>query len=221
MIGMKADSMDDNVDTFAAAAPIPVGVVVSRVAPADMKVQAGGAAMVGIALHDHIIGSRGGYLQYDAVSVLTRGRVWAKVSDATNVEDGTYVHYDPATGMVAAGTGTKLINAVFRSKAVPLPDVNQVVWGDGTSPLGAIVELHYPFADQAATTTAAAEASPTEDTQRYFDGIEQRQRERDERREEEVRRNEEVRRQNAESDQRNSPRTRADYEADARRNGNQ
>jgi hypothetical protein len=222
IIGMKADSMDDNVDTFAAAAPIPVGVVVSRVAAFDMKVQAGGTAMVGIALHDHIIGSRGGYIQYDAVSVLTRGRVWAKVKDATNVEDGVYVHYDPATGEVGT-TGTKLVNAVFRSKAVPLPDVNEVVWGDGTSPLGAIVELHYPLADPASTVVGGlggTEVGPTEETQRYFDNIEQRQRERDERREEEDRRNEEVRRQNAERDT-NKPRTRADFEADARRNENQ
>src|SRR3954464_13846056 len=185
MIGMKADSMDDNVDTFAAAAPIPVGVVVSRVAPADMKVQAGGAAMVGIALHDHIIGSRGGYLQYDAVSVLTRGRVWAKVSSATNVADGVYVHYDPATGEVGT-TGTKLVNAVFRSAAVSLPDVNEVVWGDGLTSLGAIVELHYPLADPASTVMGGlggTEIGPTEETQKYFDNIQAARQEREDRRE--------------------------------------
>lgn len=173
MIGMKADSMDDNVDTFAAAAPIPFGVVVSRVAPFDQKVQAGGAAFVGIAIHDHVIGSRGGYLQYDAVSTLTRGRCWAKVKDATNVDDGVYVHYDPATGEVGT-TGTKLLNAVFRSKAVSLPDVNEVVWGDGNLSLGAVVELHYPLADPAATVAGGMSAGPTEDTQRYFDRMEER-----------------------------------------------
>ena len=118
MIGMKADSMNDNVDTFAAAAPIPFGVAVGRVAPFDMKVQAGGTAFVGVAIHDHIIGSRGGYLQYDAVSVLTRGRCWVRLNDPLNVADGVYAHFDPATGefyAAAGGPGIKMINAVFRS----------------------------------------------------------------------------------------------------------
>jgi hypothetical protein len=193
------------------------------VAPFDLKVQAGGAAMVGIALHDHIIGSRGGYIQYDAVSVLTRGRVWAKVSDAANVEDGVYVAYDPATGEVTAGgaAGTKLLNAVFRSKAVALPDVNEVVWGDGALTLGAVVELHYPFADPAAGTPPAADASATEDTQRYLDAkqeqIDRREQRREEQRNMNEQRTEELRRQ----EQENRPRTRADYEREARRNGNE
>ena len=82
-IGMKADSMDDNVDTFAASAAIGVGVAVQRTAAGAITVKAGAvssALCVGIALHDHIVGYNGGYRQFDAVSVLTRGRVWADVS---------------------------------------------------------------------------------------------------------------------------------------------
>jgi hypothetical protein len=199
MIGMKADSMDDNVDTFAAAAPIPVGVVVSRVAPFDLKVQAGGTAMVGIALHDHTIGSRGGYIQYDAVSVLTRGRCWVRLSSATNVDDGVYVHYNPADGTCAA-TGTKLLNAVFRSKAASLPDASQVVWGSGVTTLGAVVELHYPLADPASTVLGgmAADAGPTEETKRFLDAVNKSFDEQQKQWEEQQQREEEMRRQQAE-----------------------
>ena len=104
------------------------------------------------------------------------------MSDATNVDDGVYVHFNPADGTVNAGTGTKILNAVFRSKAVSLPDVNEVVWGDGTLTLGAIVELHYPFADPAATVAGAlggTTVGPTEDTQRYFDRMEEREAQRE------------------------------------------
>src|SRR4051812_933419 len=216
MIGMKADSMDDNVDTFAAAAPIPFGVVVSRVSTANLKVQKGGTAFVGIAIHDHIIGSRAGYIQYDAVSVLTRGRVWAKLKSAVNVQDGAYVGFDATTGEVSAWPapgGTKLLNAVFRSASASLPDAAQVIWGDGTTSLGAVVELHYPFADPAATTMMEAEI--TEETQKYFDDIEERNRQREEQREEQRLRDEELQRQNEAVSQ---PRqTRAEVEAEARR----
>ena len=81
-IGMKADSMDDNVDTFPASALINVGVAVQRTAAGAATIKPGAASAalcVGVALHDHIIGYNGGYRQYDAVSVLTRGRAWVAV----------------------------------------------------------------------------------------------------------------------------------------------
>lgn len=200
MVGMKADSMDDNVDTFAAAAPIPVGVVVSRTAAFAQTIQAGGTTQVGISLHDHTIGSRGGYIQYDAVSVLTRGRVWAKLSSATNVDDGVYVHYNPADGTCAA-TGTKLMNAVFRSKAASLPDATQVVWGTGVTTLAAVVELHYPLADPSSTVLGGLSAEGgglTEATQRYFDEVQKSFDEQDRQHREAQERDEELRRQQQE-----------------------
>jgi len=143
-IGMKADSMDDNVDTFACgAANVDVGVAVKRTAASALTVANGASVTlgVGISLHDHIIGYYGTYRQYDAVSVLTRGRVWAAVSDATGVADGVACKADPTTGKFLT-TGTVAVavtNAVFRSAAISLLNVDGV-----TTTLGAVIELHNP-----------------------------------------------------------------------------
>ena len=85
----------------------------------------GGANPVGIALHDHLIGSRAGYHQYDAVSVLTRGKAWCQVAPGAEapIDDGIYVGFDPATGMVNSTGGAVLPNAVFRSKAIAVYDI--------------------------------------------------------------------------------------------------
>lgn len=156
IVGMKADSMFDNVDTFACddEEGIDFGVVVSSETTGTIRVKTGGGVehVRGMALHDHIIGSRGGYMKYDAVSTLTRGRLWARVSDPEGIEDGVQVSYDEETGEVAVA-GTKLPNATFRSKAVSLPDASQVVWATGIMTYAAIVELHHPF-------PVAASASP-------------------------------------------------------------
>lgn len=154
IIGMKADSMDDNVDTFAANSAIPFGVVVGRTGAGLKTIGAGGSAVVGIAIHDHTVGSRQTYTQYDAVSVLTRGRVWARVSsgDQAACADGVVCNYRTADGTVtpsavAAGI-VALPHAVFRSAAVQLPDTEQVVWGTGVLTWAAVVEMHYPLAAQ-------------------------------------------------------------------------
>lgn len=143
--GMKADSMDDNVDTFAAAATITFGTVVGRSAANALTVQAGkGSGHVGVALHDHIIASRGGYQATDAVSVLTRGRAWCWVSAAATAAllDGKPVFADDATGRVqdVATGGTQVQHAVFRSGTVSVPAID----GSGNVNI-AMVELHYPF----------------------------------------------------------------------------
>jgi hypothetical protein len=142
--GMKGDSMDDNVDTFACGpTSFGFGLVVGRTAPHLLTVMMGGPDPVGLSLHDHTIASRGGYTQYDAVSVLTRGRAWCQVTVGAEgpIDDGIYVSYDPATGMVSSAAGTALPNAVFRSKAVPFYDINYV-----NSTFIALVEMHYPLA---------------------------------------------------------------------------
>lgn len=142
--GMKADSMDDNVDTFACGATaIGFGLVVSRTAAGAMTVAPGLATLhVGVALHDHLIASRGGYTQYDAVSVLTRGRAWCVLSDTTGVVDGAAVMVETTTGKVnqAGTTGfTALTNAVFRSAPASVFDML-----GGAAVNVAVVELHYP-----------------------------------------------------------------------------
>ena len=142
--GMKGDSMDDNVDTFACGVdPFGFGLVVSRTAPHLLTVMMGGANPVGIALHDHLIGSRLQYHQYDAVSVLTRGRAWCQVAPGAEapIDDGIYVGFDPATGMVNSTGGTALPNAVFRSKAIAVYDITYTL----TTNI-ALVEMHYPLA---------------------------------------------------------------------------
>jgi hypothetical protein len=149
MVGMKADSMFDNVDSFACGATsIPFGVVVSSNPANGIIIRPGGTVpnVRGISLHDHLVGSRGHYWEYDAVSTLTRGRVWAKIKAGeaiTNMRDGLAVFYDTATGEITA-TGTRLPNAVFRSNAIALPDAAQVVWATGAMQYSAIVELHHP-----------------------------------------------------------------------------
>jgi hypothetical protein len=141
--GMIADSIHNNVDTFACdTAPIGFGLVAGRVAAASMKIKPGGTAPIGITLYDHVIASRGGFTQYDAVSCLTRGRVWAVVDSATNVDDGVYVYFVPATGTVnATPTGnTALPKAIFRSKTASVFNLL-----GGAPVLVAVVELGYPL----------------------------------------------------------------------------
>ena len=143
--GMKGDSSEDQVDTFACSdRPIPFGVVVGRTAPHLLTIMPGGPDLVGVALHDHIIASRGGYTQFDAVSVMTRGRVWCQVTDdagADAIDDGIYVMYDPTNGFVSSTAGTVVPNAVFKGKAIDVYDITYTA----TTKI-ALVELHYPFA---------------------------------------------------------------------------
>jgi hypothetical protein len=144
--GMKGDSAEDNVATYAASDRIDFGVVVSRTEAGKRTVMQGGTIPVGISVHDHIIGSRNSYIQYDAVSTMDRGKVWVQVGDIANVADGVYVMYDPATGMCAAGLGTLLPNAIFRSEAIEVMDVTYEIATNI-----ALVELHYGLAVSAGT----------------------------------------------------------------------
>ena len=141
-IGMKADSMDDNVDTFAASAAINVGIAVQRTAAGAITVKAGAASaalFVGVSLHDHVIGYTGNYRQYDAVSTLTRGRVWVAVDDPTAIVDGAACKVTAATGAFNTTGTIAITNAVFRSGPIDLLNVD---WTTFTK--GAVVELHYP-----------------------------------------------------------------------------
>lgn len=141
-VGMKSDSVDDTVDTFACgSAAVDVGVAVQRTAAGALTCKNGASATlgVGVALHDHIIGYYGSYRQYDAVSVLTRGRAWVAVSDATGVVDGAACKASATTGQFSTTGAVAVTNAVFRSAAISLLNVDGV-----TTTLGAVVELHNP-----------------------------------------------------------------------------
>jgi hypothetical protein len=144
-VGMKSDSMEDNVDTFACgAANVDVGVAVQRTAAGALTVKNGASATlgVGIALHDHIIGYYGNYRQYDAVSVLTRGRAWVALADATGVVDGALCKADATTGKFSTTGAVAVTNAVFRSAAISLLNMDGV-----STTLGAVVEMHSPWVD--------------------------------------------------------------------------
>jgi hypothetical protein len=190
--GMKVDSMEDNVDTFAANADLAFGIVVGRdVAGALTVVPGTGVGVVGMTLHDHIIASRGGYIKTDPVSVLTRGRVWAWVAGAgAGIAGGAPVFYDAASGMVQGSGGVQLLHATFRSSMVTVPNIA------GGSANIAAVELHYPFQSQASGAMTRAPETPEE--------------ERDARREADERernRYEEVSRRQQEAERRGQPNT--------------
>ena len=144
-VGMKEDSMDDNVDTFACGVSnVSIGVAVKRSAAGALTVINGAdvALGVGVALHDHIIGYNAGgvYLPTQAVSVLTRGRAWVALSVGTGVVDGAKCFADPVTGKFSTtGTEIAVTNAVFRSVPINLLNVD---WT--TTTLAACVELHNP-----------------------------------------------------------------------------
>lgn len=141
-VGMKEDSMDDNVDTFACGpVAINVGVAVKRTAAGAITIAMGAdtALGVGVALHDHVIAYQNGYQPTYPVSVLTRGRCWVALADNTGVVDGAACKASTTTGQFST-TGTQAVtNAVFRSAPVALLGVDGV-----TTVNAACVELHYP-----------------------------------------------------------------------------
>lgn len=148
-VGMKEDSMDDNVDTFACGpTAVGVGIAVQRTAAGAITVKAGASATlgVGVALHDHVAtyasnfpNTNVGYQPTTAVSVLTRGRAWVALADGTGVADGVAAKADGTTGLFSTTGSVAVTNAVFRSGPINLLNVDWV-----TTTLAACVELHYP-----------------------------------------------------------------------------
>lgn len=112
--GMKGDSRYDLVETFAAEAEIPFGVVITQGTKAN-QAKLGGIKPIGIALHSHAV--VGGYAKFDAVSVLRKGVAWCVVKDSEAITAGSAVSFDPASGKVAK-TGTALPNATFKTAVV-------------------------------------------------------------------------------------------------------
>lgn len=128
--GMKADTGNDRVETFAAETAIPFGTIVT-VGTKPNQAKLGGTVAAGIALHSHTVVKQ--YQQYDAVSVMTRGLAWCAVKGEESVTERGAVQYDATTGLVSNSAGTALTNAIFRSGVV-------------STPFGkiALVELHAP-----------------------------------------------------------------------------
>jgi hypothetical protein len=153
--GMKADSMNDNVESWACGQfPIQFGVVcgftptwtnqnrLNSVFPGENIYYAG------ITLHDHLVGSRGVYVEGDTVNVLTRGRVWAKVHENANADDIINhgpAFFHPSTGEIMDRriSNPSLHNATIRTRVVTVPPMLEIAPGPPIRVV--LVELHYPF----------------------------------------------------------------------------
>ena len=106
--GMKADSSDDCVDSYAAAGAIPFG----RVATANYAagtVAIGGNGM-GITVHTHV--KPDGYKDKDNVGIMVFGNIWAEIKKGETVTAGSKVKFEAATGLIAA-TGADLKGAII------------------------------------------------------------------------------------------------------------
>lgn len=139
--GMKADAGDDRVETFPAGTNgIAFGVVGGTDAN-GLLVPGPGTRVRGITVHSHAVrgaaltGTDHKYAATEAVSVMTRGLIWARVTSAGSVTDGGAVSF-AADGTVANAGANVLANAQFRSGAVTT--------ADGVI---AVVELHNPFSE--------------------------------------------------------------------------
>lgn len=148
MPGMIADlAFTDKIVVPCGASPTPFGSVVAYVTATGISaLPIGTNPVAGIAIMDHQVAGRRtatgaqqtGYVQYDAMSVMRRGRIWARASGACTKD--AVAKYDPATGLFAdAGTGT-LANAKFMSANLSIPGL---LSGDAAEII-VLVELHSP-----------------------------------------------------------------------------
>lgn len=129
--GMKADSGDDRVESFAAGAVVPFGRVVGSGADPLIVAPGPGTKVRGVSVHSHTIPGTG-YVQFDCVSVMTRGHIWAETAGTVATIDGP-VRFG-ADGRVSDAGANVLPNAIFRSAAT-------------TSDTYVLVELHAPFSE--------------------------------------------------------------------------
>lgn len=129
--GMKADSGDDRVETHPSAGDIPFGAFVSV---KDGKVVAGAAGnpIIGVAVHSHAV-TGSGYVQYDPVSVMTRGLIWARAAETDDSKSYSQVTINDK-GEVDSNGSYSIVHAVMR-------DARTVNGGRIV-----LVELHAPTA---------------------------------------------------------------------------
>lgn len=106
--GMKADSGDDRVESYAAAGAIPFG----RVATANYAagtVAIGGTG-TGITVHTHV--NPDSYKDKDNAGVMVFGNIWAAIKTGETVTVGSKVKFEALTGLIAA-TGADLKGAII------------------------------------------------------------------------------------------------------------
>lgn len=108
--GMKADSGFDRVETFPASEAIPFGAVVGVKTDGTIAVGKQERAL-GIAVHSHTV--MGGYKQYDAVSVMSHGLVWALAAQADVSKPYDAVKFN-AKGEIDSTASDTLAGALVR-----------------------------------------------------------------------------------------------------------
>ena len=112
--GMKADSGDDRVESFATATSMAVGRVVTG-NYTDDTVTLGGTGIC-ITVHTWLKGD--GYSPKDCVGVMVDGVIWAEVKPSEIPVVGGAAKFDAATGMITGATGNVLKGSVVRKVMV-------------------------------------------------------------------------------------------------------
>ena len=114
--GMKADSGDDRVESFATASSIAFGRVVTANYTNDTVTLGGTGTGTGITVHTWAKPS--GYNPNDCVGVMVDGVVWAEVKPNENPVVGGIAKFEAATGMITGTTGNILKGSVVRKVMV-------------------------------------------------------------------------------------------------------
>ena len=116
--GMKADSGDNRVESFAAASSMAAGRVVTANYTDDTVTLGGAVAGAGTGITVHTWIKPSGYNPKDCVGVLVDGVVWAEVKPLENPVVGAAAKFDAATGMITGATGNVLKGSVVRKVVV-------------------------------------------------------------------------------------------------------
>lgn len=144
--GMIADAMfTDKIAVPCGAAAQPFGTVVGYVeATGISELPVVPPRIAGIAIHSQQLGSRrtasNGYAQYEAMSVMRVGRIWALASGTCT--KGAVAKYTLATGIFADAGAATLARAKFLSGNLTVPAIS----GEATHQI-VLVELSTPYID--------------------------------------------------------------------------
>lgn len=143
--GMLADIQFTSKETNpCGATAIPFGVAATPNASTGVLAPGGTGAGAGVAIHDHTVAGvyqANEYRQYDAVSLLRRGRIWCKASGTCT--KGAVAKFNATTGVFGDAEANTMVNARFRTAQVSM---STGLPGDAAATL-VLVELHDPAID--------------------------------------------------------------------------
>lgn len=143
--GMLADIQFTSKETFPCGAnPVPFGVMTTPNASTGITQVGGTGVGGGVGIHDHIIAAiyqANEYRQFDAISMIRRGRIWCKASGACT--KGAVAKFNATTGVFGDAEANTAVNARFRTANVTMPTG---LPGD-TSAVLVLVEFHDPAVD--------------------------------------------------------------------------